>query len=87
MSGKARRFEIAYLSVFVAYENKPQFGGAETANHLAKGQLILKCLSGVFNSPKKRTKTIRLEVPIFSFVFGRIEDTKKIFRDQLTCRI
>ena len=28
-----------------------------------KGQLISKCLFGVFNSPKKRTKTIRLEVP------------------------
>ena len=27
-----------------------------------KGQLISKCLFGVFNSPKKRTKTIRLEV-------------------------
>ena len=30
---------------------------------LTKGQLISKCLLGVFNSPKKRTKTIRLEVP------------------------
>ena len=29
----------------------------------AKGQLISKCLFGTFNSPKKRTKTIRLEVP------------------------
>ena len=28
-----------------------------------KGQLISTCLFGVFNSPKKRTKTIRLEVP------------------------
>ena len=28
----------------------------------SKGQLISKCLFGVFNSPKKRTKTIRLEV-------------------------
>jgi hypothetical protein len=31
----------------------------------AKGQLISKRLFGVFNSPKKRTETIRL----FSFVF------------------
>ena len=30
---------------------------------LAKVQLISKCLFGVFNSPKKRTKSIRLEVP------------------------
>ena len=28
-----------------------------------KGQLVSKCLFGAFNSPKKRTKTIRLEVP------------------------
>ena len=28
-----------------------------------KGQLISKCLFGVLNSPKKPTKTIRLEVP------------------------
>ena len=82
MSGKARRFEIAYLSVFVAYENKPQFGGAETANHLAKGQLILK-FSGVFNSPKNQTKTIRVEVQLklFRSFFGRIEVTKKTIRN------
>ena len=30
---------------------------------LTKGQLFLKCLFGFFNSPKKWTKTIRLEVP------------------------
>ena len=30
---------------------------------ITKGQLISKCLFGVFNPPKKRTKTIRLEVP------------------------
>ena len=29
---------------------------------VAKGQLILKCPFGVFNSPKKRTETIRIEV-------------------------
>ena len=28
-----------------------------------KGQLVSKSLFDVFNSPKKRTKTIRLEVP------------------------
>ena len=45
---------------------------------ITKGQLISKCLFGVFNSSKKRTKTIRLEVPLvyhsskvefFSFFF------------------
>ena len=39
-----------------------------------KGQLISKCLFGVFNSPKKRTKkfdftTIVPQVEMFSFVF------------------
>ena len=29
----------------------------------ARGQLISKCLFGFFNSPKKRTKTIRHVVP------------------------
>ena len=29
---------------------------------MVKGQLISKCCFGVFNSPKKRTKTILLEV-------------------------
>ena len=28
-----------------------------------KGQLVSKCIFGVSNSSKKRTKTIRLEVP------------------------
>ena len=28
-----------------------------------KGQLISKCLFGVFNSPKRQTKTIWLEIP------------------------
>ena len=50
---------------------------------VVKGQLILKVLFGVFNSPKKkRTKTIRLKyhsskVEFFCSFFGRIEDTKK----------
>ena len=30
---------------------------------LAKGQLISKCLFGVFKSPNKQTKTIQLEIP------------------------
>ena len=34
-----------------------------------KGQLISKCLFGVFNSPKKRTKTIRPEVHIIVVEF------------------
>ena len=36
VSGKARRFEIAYLSVFVAYMKINHNLGAETANHLAR---------------------------------------------------
>jgi hypothetical protein len=30
---------------------------------ILKGQLISKCIFRVFNSPKKRPKTIRVEVP------------------------
>ena len=36
-------------------------------NENTKGQLISKCLFCFFNSPKKRTKTIRLEVPYLKF--------------------
>jgi hypothetical protein len=51
-----------------------------------KGQLISKCLFGIINSPKKRTKkldftTMVPQVELFSFVFGRIEETKKTFRN------
>ena len=40
-----------------------------------KGQLISKCLFGIFNSPKKRTRkldftTMVPQVELFSFVFG-----------------
>ena len=35
MSGKARRFEIAYLSVFVAYENKPKLEMCKVSTDLA----------------------------------------------------
>ena len=48
-----------------------------------KGQLISKCLFGVFNPPKKRTKTIQLEVINLNFfcsLFGRIEDGKKTYQ-------
>ena len=31
-----------------------------------KGQIISKCIFGVFNSSKKQTKTTRLEVPEYS---------------------
>ena len=49
----------------------------------AKGQLISKCLFDILNSSKKRTKkfdltTMILQVQLF---FGRIEDTKKTFRN------
>ena len=51
-----------------------------------KGQLISKGLFGVFNSPKKRTKNVcpsRLgqNFEFSSSFFGRIEDTKKAFRN------
>ena len=49
---------------------------------LLKGQLISKCLLGIFNSPQKRTKKFDFTtmVPqVELFLFDRIEDTKKIF--------
>ena len=52
---------------------------------LPKGQSISKCLFGVFNLPKKQTKTIQLEVCtivvklIFHSFVGRIKDTKMTF--------
>ena len=54
----------------------------------AKGWLISKCCLQF--STKNRMNTIRLEVPylvksnFFRSFFGRIEDTKEIFRNQLT---
>ena len=53
---------------------------------LSKGQLISKCLFGIFNSPKKQTEkfdfsTMVPQVDCFRPFFGRIEDTKKTFRN------
>ena len=52
---------------------------------MCKGQLILKCHFGIFNSSKKQTEKIDLttmvtQVKLFLF-FGRIEDNKKTFRN------
>ena len=41
-----------------------------------KGQVISKCLFGVFNSPKKLTKTFPLE---HSDPFGRKSSKKSVF--------
>ena len=54
-----------------------------------KCQLISKCLFGVFNfliKNERKPSTLLLwtmvpQVELFSFVFGRIEDTKKTFRN------
>ena len=47
-----------------------------------KGQLISKCLFGAFNSSKnERKQIIVVRSSFFVRFFGRIEDTKKIFRD------
>ena len=57
-----------------------------------KGQLISKCLFGVFKFfPKNERKQVDLRyhsswVEFFRSVFGRIEDTKKFFWNQLTFR-
>ena len=51
-----------------------------------KGQLISKFLFGIFNSPKNERKTSTLllwylKSNCFRLLFGRIEDTKKTFRN------
>ena len=59
---------------------------------LGKGQLISKCLFGVFNSSKKRTKKFDSTTMVydtsrsncFHSFFGRIQNTKKTFRNWLT---
>ena len=58
-----------------------------TSTNSTKGQLISKCLFGIFNSSKKRTKKIDLitMLPQVVIVFVRFleefEDTKKKFRN------
>ena len=53
---------------------------------VSKGQLISKCLFGVFNSPKNERKhfDLRYHSSNFCSFFGRIEDTKNTFRNYLT---
>ena len=49
---------------------------------ISKGQLISKCLFGIFNSPKKRNKNqLYSKVELFLSVFGRIQDTNKTFQN------
>ena len=46
-----------------------------------KGQLISKCLFGIFNFPKKWTKKFDYGTSSRIAFFGRIEDTKKNFQN------
>ena len=59
-----------------------------SSSDLPKGQLILKYLFGIFNSPQMEQKMILLLLYLksncFRLIFGRIENTKKTFRNQLT---
>ena len=55
--------EDAAEVVAEASESESDFSETDSGLVPDKGQLISKCLFGVFNSSKKRTKTIRLEVP------------------------
>ena len=53
---------------------------------VSKGQLISKCLFGIFSSPKNEQKNSPLllwylKSNCFRSFFGRIEDTKKTFRN------
>ena len=54
------------------------------------GQLILKCLFGILNSPKNKRKNLTLLIlwylksNCFRSFFGRIKDTPMTFRNSLT---
>ena len=55
---------VRQKSIFIWVYNFVHKKWGHTKGQLqGRGQLTSKCLLGVFNSPKKRTKTIRLEVP------------------------
>ena len=54
------------------FEDGPQ---PKKMNQITKCQSISKCLFGVFNSPKKRTKTIQLEVKQNSYKGDRLRDS------------
>ena len=56
-------FEISFQMLLELEANWLDRNANELEFELSKGQLISKCLFGVFNSPKKQTKTIQLEVP------------------------
>ena len=47
----------------------------------SKGQLISKCLFGIFNSPKKRTKKVDFipQVKLFRLFFGESKTPKRHF--------
>ena len=57
----------------------------ENWKYIDKGQLISKCLFAIFNSSKNRMKKFDLNTMVpqdcFHLLFGRIEDTKKTFRN------
>ena len=65
-------FQATMQSIFV-------FRSVTPITPMFKGQLISKFRLGVFNSPKKQTKTIRLMMyhgsKVNFFGFGRIQDT------------
>ena len=66
-----------FLAVFCQLPN-----GRLNLRHKGKGQLISKCLFGVFNSPNKRTKTIRLVIQSNFFVryLGELKIPKRHFK-------
>ena len=55
--------EDAAEVVAEASESESDFSETDSGLVPDKGQLISKCLFGVFNSSKNQTKAIRLEVP------------------------
>ena len=66
------------LNPYLGEENRDllQFCSSNVKFGCTKGQLISKCLFGVFNSSKKRTKTILLEVLYYGVVVCFFEGLK-----------
>ena len=77
------------LKCFYWYLSTRIFELLSSSSGLPKGQLILKHLFGIFNSPPKEQKKTTLllwylKSNYIRFLGGRIENTKKTFRNQLT---
>ena len=79
-------YQADYMNLFLYSKKATQIWWIDEISRLTKGQLILKCLFCVFNSPKKMKEnnstwgTIVVKLT-FLFVFWENWDTEKTFRN------